>query len=428
MPSLTISPTDDYLLHDGKPFFYLADTVWAAFANLSLDTWSQYLAYRKTQGFNAVQISILPITHDTSTSPDNIAPFLPDADRNWDFYSLNEAYFDKAVRMVEMAAKAGILPVLGIVWKCHVPGTSASRRSPIPSAMPQDAMAAYVEYAVRRFAPYRPVFFISGDTAWDSDQEPIYYMAALKIVRRLAPDALVTMHMVPSVTLPDEFVEVVDFYMYQSGHRPDQTTPYELAIQHNGYAVKRPVVNGEPCYEGHGRGQTLTRFRAYDVRKATWQSLLSGAKMGITYGGHGIWSCHFEGMGFVQPRYKFVPYDWQEALRLPGAWDAAFAKWLFERYDLFGVEPTDLLVREDPEVRVARDPKGLGRPFGSGDTIALYMPHAYDVALNVDLSGYRCELWDLENRRPMVPAVESGQPSTVRASVCNGDVFFVACK
>jgi len=24
-----------------------------------------------------------------------------------------------------------------------------------------------------------------------------------------------------------------------------------------------------------------------------------------------------------------------------------------------------------------------------------------DVALNVDLTGYRCELWDLENRRPM---------------------------
>jgi hypothetical protein len=154
------------------------------------------------------------------------------------------------------------------------------------------------------------------------------------------------------------------------------------------------------------------------VRKATWQSLLSGAKMGITYGGHGIWSCHFEGMGFVQPRYKFVPYDWQEALRLPGAWDAAFAKWLFERYGLFDVEPVDLLVRDDPEVRVAV----------STDTVALYMPHAYDVALNLDLSSYRCELWDLENRRPMVPVVEAGMPSTVRAPVYNGDVLVVATK
>ena len=58
--------------------------------------------------------------------------------------------------------------------------------------MPFDAMKAYAEYAVRRFAPHTPIFFISGDTARDSDLEPIYTMAALEIVRRLAPDALIT--------------------------------------------------------------------------------------------------------------------------------------------------------------------------------------------------------------------------------------------
>ena len=56
------------------------------------------------------------------------------------------------------------------------------------------------------------------------------------------------------------------------------------------------------------------------------------------------------------------------------------------------------------------------------------MPHAYDVVLRVDLSGYRCELWDLENRRPVAVAVESGMPSTVRASVANGDVLLIAVK
>ena len=116
MQPLRVSDSNDYLLREGNPFFYLADTVWAAFANLSLDTWRQYLAYRKAQGFTAVQISILPITHDTSTSPDNIDPFMPNAEGNWDFYRLNEAYFDKAVQMVQMAADAGILPILGVVW------------------------------------------------------------------------------------------------------------------------------------------------------------------------------------------------------------------------------------------------------------------------------------------------------------------------
>jgi hypothetical protein len=156
------------------------------------------------------------------------------------------------------------------------------------------------------------------------------------------------------------------------------------------------------------------------VRKAAWQSLLSGAKMGITYGGHGVWSCHRDGMGFVQPEWKFVPFDWEDALRLPGAWDVALAKWMFEHYDLFDLYPVDLLVKEDPEVRVSAS---VDRAV-----VAFYMPHAYDVALRIDLTGYRCEVWGLGNRRPMVPIVETGNPSTVRTSMFNGDALVLALK
>ncbi len=420
MTVLQVSETLDYLLKDGQPFFYLADTVWAAFANLSIGEWRRYLRFRRAQGFNAIQISILPIAHDTSTSEESMDPFLPDAEGNWDAYRLNEAYFDKAEKMVAMAVASDFLPVLGVVWKCHVPGTLASRRSPIPSTLPLDAMKDYAEHAVERFARFTPIFFISGDTAWDSDQEPVYYMAALEIVRKVSPDSLITMHMVPSATLPDEFADRVDFYMYQSGHGPEQRTPYELARKHQRYTHKRPVVNGEPCYEGHGKGRTLTRFSAFDVRKATWQSLLSGAKMGIAYGGHGVWSCHSAGMGFVQPEWKFVPYEWEQALLLPGAWDAAYAKWLFEQFELYDVNPAHLLVRDDAEVAVSAT--------ADRRRIALYMPHVYDLALHIDLSGYCCQVIDLRNRRPMAPVVETGTPSTVHMSMFNGDGLLVALK
>ena len=420
MPKLTISDTHDYLLADGKPFFYLADTVWAAFSNLTLDRWRDYLAFRRAQGYNAIQISILPITHDTSTSPESDEPFLPDAQGDPDYHCLNPAYFEKAERMVAMAAEAGFVPVLGVVWKCYVPGTVASQRSPVPSAMPLDAITAYTRHAAERFKPYAPMFFISGDTPWDSDQEPAYYMAALEIVREVCPEALITMHLATHAVLPDAFASRIDFYMYQSGHGDDQSTPYKWAARHNAYAVKRPVVNGEPCYEGHGRGRMLTRFVAYDVRKAAWQSLLNGAKMGFTYGGHGIWFCHFPGMGFVSPTWKFAPYPWEEALRLPGAWDAAFCRWLFEEYGLFDLNPADLLAREDPEVAVA----------ASADRakLALYMPSAYDVGVKLDLGAYRCTLWDLERRRPMIPVVEPGEVSTVRMSLFNGDALLIAVR
>jgi hypothetical protein len=417
---LRISETNDHLLKDDKPFFYLADTVWAAFANLSLEQWGRYLDFRRAQGFNALQISILPITHDTSTSVTSIQPFMDNNEGDWDFYRLHEPYFDKAEQMVGMAVDAGFIPVLGVLWKCHVPGTLASRRSPIPSAMPLDAVQRYAEYAVQRFGKFKPIYFISGDTAWDSDHEPVYYMSLLELVRRICPDSLISMHMAPDAMLPTEFAERVDFYMYQSGHGAEQKTPYELAKKHNTYPTKRPVVNGEPCYEGHGRGRTLTRFRAFDVRKATWQSLLSGAKMGIAYGAHGVWSFHFAGMEFVQPDWKFVPYDWEEALRLPGAWDVSYAKWVFEQYALFDLDPADLLVNQDAGIAVsARSDR---------TKIALYAPHAYDVGLKMDLAGYHCEVIDLEHRRPMVPVVESGAVSTVRLSMFNNDALFVALK
>jgi hypothetical protein len=56
------------------------------------------------------------------------------------------------------------------------------------------------------------------------------------------------------------------------------------------------------------------------------------------------------------------------------------------------------------------------------------MPHAYDVGLKMDLSGYRCQAIDLENRRPMFPVVETGIPSTACLSMSDGDVLLVALK
>jgi hypothetical protein len=418
---LKVSPNQRYLVKtDGEPFFYLADTVWAAFPNLPLSYWPDYLAYRRRQGFNALQISILPVAHDASTSEQNLDPFEKDDSGRWDFTRYNNAYFNKAEQMIEMAVAAGFVPVLGVVWKCYVPGTNASRRSPIPTAMPLEAVKTYTEFAARRFKRFNPIFFISGDAEFDSELEESYYMAALEIVRATCPEALITMHLGTGHDLPPSFLEKVDFYMYQSGHRADQTTPYTLAQKHYHSPVKRPVVNAEPCYEGHGRVGTRTRFKRFDIRKATWQSLLSGATVGIAYGGHGIWSCHLPGMGFLQPDRKFEPYPWETALQLEGAWDAAYARWLFETYNLFEIEPVDLLAGKDQEVTVSATP-GLTK-------IAIYNPYSYDLNVKLDLSGYRCHLIDLENRQPLIPPVDSGSVSTICMAQFNADSLFLATK
>jgi hypothetical protein len=417
-----IAPGKDHLLRDGKPFFYLADTVWMAFSNLSLADWSHYLAQRKLQGFTALQISILPITHDTSMSPENIDPFLPGADGNWDSSAYNEEYFAKAETMVQMTVDAGLVPILGVLWCSYVPGTRCSQNSPVASAMPFEAVAPYATYATERFKKFDPMFFISGDTHFESPQEEPYYMAALESTRAVCPEALLTMHLSPRGDLPRRFMDVIDFYMYQSGHHADHLDrPYLFAEKFTAYPVKRPVVNSEPPYEGHGRVGERTRFNAFDIRKATWQSLLSGAKMGVTYGAHGVWSGHKRGMNFLNAHRSFEPFTWDEALTLDGAWDVGFARWIFELYNLFETNPAQQILRnEDPEIRAAASE--------DRSTVAIYAPYAFDLDLDLDLSGYTCIQIDLASRRIITPEVQTGPRSRVGMHRFNADVLFLATK
>jgi len=58
---------------NGMPFFYLADTVWSAFTNITLEDWEFYLDKRRKQGFNVLQINVFLNGIDVC----RIAPFIP---------------------------------------------------------------------------------------------------------------------------------------------------------------------------------------------------------------------------------------------------------------------------------------------------------------------------------------------------------------
>ena len=76
---LRISENKRTFEKDGKPFFYLADTCWSAFTNISDEEWTYYLKRRKQQGFNTIQINILP-QWDASETPYHYYP-LPTEDK-----------------------------------------------------------------------------------------------------------------------------------------------------------------------------------------------------------------------------------------------------------------------------------------------------------------------------------------------------------
>lgn len=424
MPRLKISESKDYFVdEEGKKFFYLADTVWSAFTNISMEEWVEYLDYRKMQNFNALQINILP-QWDASPSDINILPFKLKSDGSWDFYNINQTYFDRAEQMVRMAWERGFIPALVILWCNYVRDTWGSKINP-QNIMPFDFVRPWVEYIGERFGKYDPIFIISGDTNFEGPQAIDYYLTALETIKDKCPHCLTTMHLSGGFwELPKEFEmsSKLDFYMFQSGHDVTrQNLAYILAEKFMAKTIKRPIVNGEPCYEGHSYGNNYGRFTRFDVRKAVWSSLLSGAKAGVTYGAHGIWSWYKKGKDFISKKFSGIPYDWKTALIFEGAWDISFTRWLFETFDLFDLSPAYKVLNETNDIRMAvsKDNK----------KIAIYIPYATEVSIDMDLSAYELVGVILDDRHVIKPESNiEGNKTMIYMYQFNSDVIVLGEK
>lgn len=325
--------------------------------------------------------------------------------------------------MLAAARQRDFVPALVVLWGNYVPDTWMSTKFSPGNVMPFDAVKPYAEYAARKFASYDPIFIISGDSDFPTEATNRTYMAALEAVKSVCPDALTTMHMGPNASLPDEFVRsgLLDFYLYQSGHEIGaQSNNYLLAEKFLAKPVKRPIVNGEPCYETTVYGKGDGRYNEYHVRKVLWQSVLSGAKAGVAYGANGTMIWYREGKEFWNEGYAGRPMPWRATLGLKGAWDASFVKWIMETYDLFDMEPADL-VEGTREVRmsITKD----------GGKVAIYIPYNMPVRIKADLSSYDFTLINLADRliaRPIVTFDEG--VTTIKMHGFNADTIVIGMK
>jgi hypothetical protein len=301
--------------------------------------------------------------------------------------------------MLEVVRREGLVPALVLLWCNYVPGTWAARRT--GQSMTLDQVDAYLRRALPVLGHPAPILIVSGDTDW-AGETVRYYGHVLRLARSLLPESLTTLHTAPDhADLPNALAEMpaLDFYMYQSGHqRERQDRAPQLARLLAAKTPRRPVVNGEPCYEGHGHFRARGRFSAAEVRWATWESLFSGAGAGVTYGAHGLWSWHRPGDHFTSTASSSEPYPWSSALDLPGAGDVAFARTVFELYGLHRTAPSCDLLVEAPEDVVA---------VASADrsVVAVYQPVPSQLRLNLDLRGRRNAWVDLGARRWLVPEI-----------------------
>ncbi len=426
MKYLTISDSKEYFISDGKPIFYLADTVWSAFTNSTIDEWTEYLDYRRTQGFNVLQINLLPqwdrsrkFSHDVS-----LPAFHKDDKGNIDFYNLNDEYFDKAVTMTKMAVDRGFIPALVLLWGDYVDFEWARTLEP-NRIFPLEAIEPYINYVNKRFSEFCPIYLVSGDNNFKYETTHIYYQKALKIIKEISPKSLTTLHMSGGTSdLPENFIKssYLDFYMYQSGHSNVETTMTELAHDFRHKVVKRPIINGEISYEGIRFSKPYQgRISAWHVRRIIWHSLLSGAKAGITYGAHGIWSWHNRNDYFTSKKVFDEPFPWRSALVLAGAWDAAYAKEIFEQYDLFTIQPSEILVNCDEEINASMS--------ADGNKIIIYSSYNTEIVVKTDLRRYQTKMILLDKKIAIKPRIDaSNEKSSIKMHDYNSDVLVVAIK
>lgn len=390
---LTIAKNQRNFKKDGKPFFYLADTCWSAFTNIHEEDWHYYLMKRKEQGFNTLQINILP-QWDASSTTLSYEPFLKQQDGSFDPTQLQDTYFEHAHEMCVTAKSYGFTLALVVLWCNYVPNTWASKMNP-SWILPKHALQPYFQKVLDTFHDVEPIYVISGDTNF-SNEASVYYEEAFSYMKPRAKDSLFTMHIQGRCKeIPEQFVPQMDFYMYQSGHNAEvenRNMAADLALHFYHNYPKKPIINAEPCYEqmGYSR-QMYGRFQPFDIRRAAWMSLLSGACAGVAYGAAGIYSWHSatshfnasmgEGFDVLNP--------WQQALLYPGAWDYGFLKYFMQTYQIEELSVSSLLQTKKDGICCAETK--------NQEILLIYVPYATKLILHKALHNYECTIFDFEH-------------------------------
>lgn len=402
MGFIEIVPSGRHFVSDGKPFLFAADTAWSAPTNAPQDEWRAYLRLRSSQGFTTILMNLLPQWDRSRSDGDSAfglaeAPFAAGSDGGFDYSRPNEAYFARVDSLVADIRSHGLLPALVILWADYAPKNWCSVRNP-GRVVPDDRRDGLAAFLASRYAPYEPVYLVAGDTDLNSPEVVEFYRAALAACKKAAPRCLTCLHLCGGYTaLPPAIEESphLDFYMYQSGHKPNQDHLERMAAAYR-RLKPRPIVNGEICYEGLGRHGSLERFGPWDVRRAIWLSALSGAAAGFGYGAFGVWNWHRGGNDAAAKNFGSSPTVWQ-ALAFPEAARTGLTVEMWRLLGLGDAEPIERPAPKDGPGIFSETETGIAfARLGGGRGWALYSDSPRAIRLPPEIRAAPIRCWDFE--------------------------------
>jgi len=352
---------------NGDPFFWLGDTGWGLFTALTEEEAAEYLDDRADKGFNVVQ-AVIALGGGPVPNVYGEAPWI-----DGDPAQPNPAYFERVARIVEMAAERGIVMALLPAW-----GDFVTVHETINAANAYE----YGSWLGAWFAQEPNIVWVLGGDRLPDGHEDVFRRLATGIADADTPGHLMTYHPRGGGHSSSEFFHEDDWLglnMIQSGHNIDYPD-YRYVLRDYELTPVKPTLVGEPRYENITDGLRAEgpRIDDHDVRKAAWQSVLSGA-CGHTYGCNGVFQFWHEGEDS-----RYAPgIEWRDALDLPGARHMGVLRQIMTSLEWYRLRPTPELVTGGGEggnfVAAARSVYG--------DFALVYFPEYMSVAADLQQIG-----------------------------------------
>jgi hypothetical protein len=339
-PRLKVSDNHRFLVQeDGSPFFYLADTAWELFHRLDRDDADRYLRDRAAKGFTVIQAVVLA-EFDGLHAPNAYGqtPLVDD-----DPARPNEKYFEHVDWIVNKAAELGLfigmLPTWGDKWN--------KKWGVGPEIFTPENAEAYGRWIAARYKDKPIIWILGGDRPVENDRHKETIRAMARGLRAGDGGAhLITLHPNGGNGSAKWFHDDpwADFNLRQNGHVAEFTGRFEQTRADYDRTPPKPVIDGEPLYEGHPlsfNAKEKGHSVAADVRRPLYWDLFSGA-CGHTYGNHAIWQFHDPAKGRKPVNGPLMP--WQQALDEPGAVQMQYARRLLESRPFLTRVPDDSLI------------------------------------------------------------------------------------
>jgi len=378
-PRLKIRPGATYLeTTDGKPFFWLGDTVWSGPAAASLEDWHTFLKHRQSQHFSVIQFNAVCPWRVNPTDADGQAAYT-----GKDPIQINERYFARLDRYFDAIEQHGLVAAPVLIW-AHRAGDAGVELS-------EPDLIRLAKFQVERYRKRAVAWILAGDNRYTPDESARWQRVG-RAVFADHPDAVVTTHPT-GVNWPwdshkwrDE--KWLSFLGYQSGHG-DGNQAY--AWLHSGPPAKswslapaKPILNLEPPYEDHLAYQSRKPHSAYSVRRACYWSLLVTPPAGLTYGGHGIWSWEtVSGKTPADHSGSGPAKAWPDAMKLPGSTQVGLMADMFRSLDWWKLRPAQALLAGQFD---ANDPAKFVAVAGSepAQTVVAYLPVGSEILFTAE--------------------------------------------